>query len=269
MAVQPYAIAGELGTQNDPLVQQSYQQWITDARLLIEIRAKKFGKTLAQLDQRILDYVVRKVVVAYARNPSGLTQTSESVSVDDGSYTTAGTFRYGRGDLYVPADYWEMLGLVEVGGRRAFTLDTIPDQGSEHTLSCALRLGATYCDCGAAVGGGLAIWTNGEPTYPYSGVHTPAVPTEPSTPVVDPSTWPPPTVTTGVTVSPDKFSLEFLWPWGAIGSVQSEELIQSYTYPDGSIIYRAVQNGDEMTFLVPAVLPPSGLPLPIPPGGTA
>ena len=72
-------------------------QWIGDALLLIEHR---LGDP-AELDQDVLDYVVREAVTARARNPEGM----QSETIDDYTYRLPAETRR----VTILDEWWNML----------------------------------------------------------------------------------------------------------------------------------------------------------------
>ena len=44
------------------------------------------------------------------------------------------------------------------GGRKAWSYDTAGGSSLQHAQTCAINLGATYCDCGAIYTGGGPLW---------------------------------------------------------------------------------------------------------------
>lgn len=78
MTVQVSDIETALGRTLTAAEVAQANQWIADARLIIEARLGD----LAKLDQPRLDFVVREAVVARFRNPDGY----QSESIDDYTY---------------------------------------------------------------------------------------------------------------------------------------------------------------------------------------
>lgn len=72
-------------------------QWIGDARMLIEARLG----SLDALNQSALDYVVREAVVARFRNPDGV----QSESIDDYTYRHAAETRR----VTILPEWWDLL----------------------------------------------------------------------------------------------------------------------------------------------------------------
>lgn len=72
-------------------------QWISDARMLIEVR---LGDLIA-LNQTALDYVVREAVVARFRNPEGY----QSESIDDYTYRHGTETRR----VTILPEWWDLL----------------------------------------------------------------------------------------------------------------------------------------------------------------
>lgn len=101
------------------LEREQIDQWLADARLLIQSRLGD----LALLDQDILDYVVREAVVAKATNPNPDPGGSEQI--DD--YVR----RWGPSpvkSVYILDEWWNMLdpdtGSVAFSVRPSFETDT-------------------------------------------------------------------------------------------------------------------------------------------------
>lgn len=127
MAVTPTDVATTLGRpapaagSADAL---QWSMWIADALVLIEAR---LGDP-ADLDQDLLDYVVREAVAARVRNPDPAS-TATTVSVDDGSVTK----RYERstGQITILPEWWDLLRPASDSGafstRPSFEADTPSD----------------------------------------------------------------------------------------------------------------------------------------------
>ncbi|MFT3871070.1 MAG: hypothetical protein QM714_00255 [Nocardioides sp.] len=153
--VTPDDIAVELGRPLlDPgtLAIEQWEQWIADARMLIEARLGD----LAALNQDRLDYVVRQAVAAHIRHPDDATQVA--VSVDDGSVSRS--YRSGRGRITILDEWWDLLSPKSNSG--AFSI--VPaGSGTCHADVCsantyvdgngAIMFGGAYCSCGAEVAG--------------------------------------------------------------------------------------------------------------------
>lgn len=124
MTVTPATIAVALGvTAPDPDSTQDlqWQLWITDALMLIEMRAEQVGVVFADIDEIKLDYVVREAVVAQVKKPDDATQVT--IQVDDAMSTKS--YKSGRGRVTILDDWWLLLGLTDPSG--AFSLDMAPD----------------------------------------------------------------------------------------------------------------------------------------------
>lgn len=120
MAVTSATIAVALGRtapEVDSPTDLQWEMWIEDARMLIEARLGD----LTELDQAVLDYVVREAVVMQVRRPDDATQVT--VSVDDGS--TSRTYRSSSGRVTILDAWWELLSPTEARGK-AFEVDTMP-----------------------------------------------------------------------------------------------------------------------------------------------
>jgi hypothetical protein len=125
MSVMPEDIAVELGRsapeEGTPEFEQ-WAQWIEDTLLLIQAR---FKDRFAQIDEGILDYVVRQAVASRARRPDSA--SSMTVTVDDGTVTR----RYENGDqagsAYILDEWWDLLQPGEDGRvAGAFTIKPAP-----------------------------------------------------------------------------------------------------------------------------------------------
>lgn len=126
MAVTPETIAVALGRtapSSGSVEFEQWSMWISDARLIIE---KRLG-SLTELDQDVLDYVVREAVVAHVRNPDNATQVS--YSVDDAS--SQRTYKSSRGRVEILDEWWAMLSPDSTAGK-AFEVDTMPTDAGVH-----------------------------------------------------------------------------------------------------------------------------------------
>jgi hypothetical protein len=153
MAVTPETIAVALGVPAPPVDSTQYAQWsmwIDDAYMLIEVRAEAFGKTLADLDEAKVDFVVRSAVVAHIKRPDDA--TTVMVSVDDAS--SQKTYQSGKGRVWILDEWWVILGLVSSTG--AFTVDRAPGLSMRHQPWCDVTWGQP-CSCGAILAG-LPLW---------------------------------------------------------------------------------------------------------------
>lgn len=143
MAVTIETIAVALGrtapSEGSPEAAQ-WEMWIGDALMLIEAR---LGDP-ADLNQAVLDYVVREAVIAHIRKPDDATQVA--VSVDDGSVSR--TYRSSKGRVSIIDDWWEMLAPTAAAG--AFSFRPY-GSGTPHLPWCNLTFGALYCSCGTDI----------------------------------------------------------------------------------------------------------------------
>jgi hypothetical protein len=123
--ITPAEIAVALG-RSAPVsgspVEAQWDMWIADALLIVQWRVDGHPTVVeADIDQTVLDYVVREAVVAQVRKPDDSTQVS--VSTDDTSVSK--TFRSGSGRVGILPEWWELLGLATTKGR-AFMVDLMP-----------------------------------------------------------------------------------------------------------------------------------------------
>jgi hypothetical protein len=123
VAVTPADIATELGRSAPADGTPTFTQWtlwIADTLMLIEAR---FKDRFDQIDDAVLDYVVRKVVAAQARQPQD-GASSTTVAVDDSTVTRRYENAVSETDL---EDWWDLL---EPGGDGvspgAFTIKPAP-----------------------------------------------------------------------------------------------------------------------------------------------
>lgn len=146
MSVTPETIAVALGVTapSDPLVEDQWAMWISDAEMLIETR--RAALEVESIDQAKLDYVVREAVVAHIKRPEDATQVT--VAVDDGSMSKS--YKSGKGRVAILDEWWALLGLTNPSG--AYTLD-LAGTGNLHLPWCSLYFGAAYCSCGVDVAG--------------------------------------------------------------------------------------------------------------------
>ena len=147
MTVTTETIATALGVavpEPDSVTEKQWNMWITDARMLIDVRIAELSATPP--DEVKIDYVVREAVVAQVRRPDDATQVT--IQVDDGS--TSKTYRSSAGRVTIRDEWWVLLGLTQPSG--AFSIDTAPS-GSGHLLWCSYYFGATYCSCGYDLAG--------------------------------------------------------------------------------------------------------------------
>ena len=120
MTVQVPDIATALGRTLTATEEAQATQWIADALLLI---AARLGDP-AELDQDVLDYVVREAVVSRMRNPEGF----QSESIDDYTYRHSAETRR----VTILDEWWRLLSPVG-GGAGAFTIRPYYDDiGSEY-----------------------------------------------------------------------------------------------------------------------------------------
>lgn len=154
MAVTPQEIAVALGRSAPTDGTAEYAQWalwIADARMLIKARLGN----LDDLDQDVLDLVVREAVVAQIRRPDDA--TTVDVKVDDGSVSR--TYRSSAGRVTIISEWWDLLSpAASTSG--AFSIRP-SGSGTGHLPWCSLMLGALYCSCGADIAG--------EPIYELDG----------------------------------------------------------------------------------------------------
>ena len=80
--------------------------WIQDAYALVNERANRLGRVPSP---EMLEYVIRKAVVAHARRPSDETQVD--IAVDDGRVSRR--YSSSRGEVSLTPDWWALLGLPE------------------------------------------------------------------------------------------------------------------------------------------------------------
>lgn len=97
MAVAVSDIETALGRTLTSTEQEQAVQWIADALLLIGAR---LGDT-TELDQNVLDYVVREAVSARFRNPEGY----QSETIDDYTYRLPAETRR----VTILPEWWELL----------------------------------------------------------------------------------------------------------------------------------------------------------------
>lgn len=148
MSVTPDMLAvalGQAAPELNSITEQQWELWISDAEMLIQIRADQLGIT-EPIDEAKLDYVVREAVVAHIKKPDDSTQVS--VSVDDASSTRS--YRSGKGRVTILDEWWTILGLTDPSG--AFAIDMV-GFSSLHLPWCSLNFGATYCSCGVDIAG--------------------------------------------------------------------------------------------------------------------
>ena len=79
--------------------------WITDAQMLIRIRAERERVDVASLDPDAVDYVVRQAVAALVKKPDAAKQVS--VQVDDGQVSR--TFEKATGQIEITSEWWGLL----------------------------------------------------------------------------------------------------------------------------------------------------------------
>ena len=149
MAVTPETISVALGQAAPPegsTLWEQWEMWISDALMLIGTRAEQVGKSVDDIDQAKLDYVVREAVTAHVKRPDDA--TTVMVSVDDAQ--SSKTYRSGAGRVAIRDEWWTLLGLVETSG--AFTFDRAPAARAYHLPWCSTAWGAP-CSCGANIAG--------------------------------------------------------------------------------------------------------------------
>lgn len=98
--------------------------------------------------RRVVCAVVRRYMESENREGQGLTQ----FQISAGPYQQGGTFHNPDGAFYLRADEKKALG---VGKQQAFGVKVAGFAGdlAAHRPWCSLRLGATYCSCGADIAG--------------------------------------------------------------------------------------------------------------------
>lgn len=157
MSVTPAMIAVALGVtapQAGSIQEQQWELWIDDATMLIENRAEKMDVPIVDIDQAILDYVIRESVVAHVKKPDDATQVS--ITVDDG--TTSRSYQSGRGRVSIADEWWALLGL-QAPDDGAFAIDMV-SHDRPHPPWCSIYFGGT-CSCGTNIAGG-PIYEPGE-----------------------------------------------------------------------------------------------------------
>lgn len=108
MGVSPSDIALELGRPTpDEFAYNQWLMWIADARRIISYGDGSHAGLgdLTQLNQDVLDYVVRMAVVAHVRNPDDATQVD--ITVDQASVSKR--FTTTRGRVTILPEWWGML----------------------------------------------------------------------------------------------------------------------------------------------------------------
>lgn len=148
MAVTPDMIAVALGVaapEPGSITEQQWELWISDAEMLIDLRAAQLGIE-DPIDEAKVDYVVREAVVAQVRKPDDSTQVT--VSVDDGS--SSRSYRSGKGRVTILDEWWLLLGLTDPSG--AFAIDML-GFSNPHLPWCNINFGATWCSCGVDIAG--------------------------------------------------------------------------------------------------------------------
>lgn len=164
MAVTPENIAVALGRTTpveDSAEWLQWEMWIADALMLISARLVGDGtgqvEDLDDLDQAVLDYVVREAVVAQVRRPDDA--TAVDVRVDDGSVSR--TYRTGAGRVTILDAWWDLLS-PSASASGAFSIRP-SGCGTMHAEICsanvytdtngAIIFGGAYCSCGADIAG--------------------------------------------------------------------------------------------------------------------
>lgn len=145
--VTPAEIAAALGRptpDQNSIEWAQWSLWIDDALMLIEARLGDPN----ELDQRMLEYVVREAVVAQVRRPDDSTQVD--VAVDDGRVSRR--FSSGSGRVRILDEWWALLDPDGKAGQgEAFAVDTYsgPDMRHGHSQTCNIFFGSPTCSCGA------------------------------------------------------------------------------------------------------------------------
>jgi hypothetical protein len=164
MSVTPEDVAVALGRTAPEVDSPEYDQWsmwISDALMLISARLVGDGdsqvESLDDLNQTILDYVVREAVAAQVRRPDDA--TSVEVRVDDGS--VGRTYRSSAGRVTIRDEWWDLLSPT-ASSSGAFSIRPY-GSGSCHAEICsantyvdsngAIVFGGAYCSCGADIAG--------------------------------------------------------------------------------------------------------------------
>lgn len=118
MTVTYEDVAVSLGRPiTDTLEQEQVNQWIADALVIIGARLGD----VSELDQAVLDYVVREAVVLKVMNPEG----KQSEQIDDYKYTRFSA--NARGQVWILDEWWEMLS--PTSSTSAFTIVPFSEPG--------------------------------------------------------------------------------------------------------------------------------------------
>lgn len=148
MAVTPENIAVAMGVAapaTDSIQFQQWELWISDAEMLIDLRAQQLDIDPDTIDGLKVDYVVREAVVAQVKKPDDATQVT--VSVDDAS--SSRSYRSGKGRVTILDEWWTLLGLTDPSG--AFAIDMV-GVAAPHPPWCSVYFGGT-CSCGVSIAG--------------------------------------------------------------------------------------------------------------------
>ncbi|WP_143483604.1 hypothetical protein [Propionicimonas paludicola] len=98
-------MATTAGLTLNPAQVSQVQMWITDAQMLIRIRADRERVDVASLDSSVVDYVVRQAVAALVKKPDAAKEVS--VQVDDGQVSKK--FESATGQIEITPEWWELL----------------------------------------------------------------------------------------------------------------------------------------------------------------
>jgi len=159
MTVTVEDVATALGRDEPAAGSTEYKQWemwISDANMLIVAEASRRGVDPVDLDQSVLDYVVREAVVAQVRRPDDA--TSVEIAVDDGR--EARRYSTSRGRVTILDAWWELLFPAPMKTGKAYAVDTVAPSYAIHADVCSANQYANvpywyagFCTCGADIAG--------------------------------------------------------------------------------------------------------------------
>ena len=128
MNVPPADVGTTLGASwSAPIPHGQWGMWIADADMLIQAWAARSGYLYADLDQAMVDYVIREAVAARAKRPDSATQVE--VAIDDGRVSKR--YESSSGQISILDEWWELLRPAgSTGSAGAFSIKLAFEAGS-------------------------------------------------------------------------------------------------------------------------------------------
>lgn len=136
---------------------------IADALALAELAAPCIGEAdLTAKKAAAAKAILRSAILRWNDGGSGgRTQVSDTVGAFQHSESFDTTKP--RRSLFWPSEIAELQKICQgdaSSGRNAWGYDTAGSSALQHSTTCAINLGATFCDCGAVLTGSEPLWGN-------------------------------------------------------------------------------------------------------------